>query len=194
MTQAPGPLDRIDPELRRLLLALARRALEVFLEDGKEVTPPGADSRHEATQGLFVTLRHGGDLRGCIGLLQSTVPLTQLVQECAVAAARDPRFTPLSREELPLTSIEISILGEKRVILEPGDLRLGKEGLLISLEGRRGLLLPQVATERSLDALHFFEETCAKAGLHSNAWRTGATVEAFAAEVFADSAAGSSDA
>jgi uncharacterized protein (TIGR00296 family) len=92
----------------------------------------------------------------------------------------------LRREELSHTSIEISLLGPKRTILEPQELRLGVEGLIISQEGRRGLLLPQVATERGWDALQFFEETCAKAGLKPDAWRTGATVVAFQAEVFTD--------
>jgi AmmeMemoRadiSam system protein A len=168
------------------VLALARRTLEAYLETGSEPASLRTNRSGCPSEGVFVTLRRDGDLRGCVGLLQSSASLEQLVQECAVAAARDPRFVPLRREELPHTSIEISLLGPKRTILEPKELRLGVEGLIVSQEGRRGLLLPQVATERGWDALQFFEEACAKAGLHPDAWRTGATVVAFQAEVFTD--------
>src|SRR6266850_4166341 len=114
MTSPPDALGRIDCRLRESLLALARRALEDYLVRRVEATARPIEPSHEETRGLFVTLKHRGDLRGCIGLLQAPVPVADLVQQCAVAAARDPRFSPLTLEELPRTRIEISILGPTR--------------------------------------------------------------------------------
>lgn len=180
----PGGVRRIGIEMRNELLALARLALEMFLGEGREFPAPAADRITGENEGVFVTLRHRGDLRGCIGLLRAPEPLPELVQHCAVAASRDPRFPPLKLQELPGTSIEISVLGPARAILGPEEFRAGEEGLIVTLGRRKGLLLPQVAKERDWDAVRFLEETCVKAGLPRNAWRSGAKVEAFPAEVF----------
>src|SRR5208282_3435783 len=66
------------------------------------------------------------------------------------------------------------------------EIEIGRHGLLISERGRRGLLLPQVPVERGWDATTFLEQTCRKAGLPLDAWRAGATIEAFTAEIFSD--------
>src|SRR5205809_1147422 len=63
---------------------------------------------------------------------------------------------------------------------------IGKHGLLISMAGHRGLLLPQVPAEHGWDRITFLEQTCKKAGLPLNGWQTGAKLEAFTAEVFGD--------
>jgi len=175
----------MNDERRSEMLALARLTLRRFLEG----TAPGAVAApgEEASEGgVFVTLRHRGRLRGCVGMLQSGVPISTLVAHCAVAAATDSRFDSLREDELAETAIEITLLDRARRIQEPDDFMPGVEGLIVSRGGRRGLLLPQVAAERGWDAARFLEETCMKAGLSRDAWRSGATIEAFGAEVFGE--------
>jgi AmmeMemoRadiSam system protein A len=103
------------------------------------------------------------------------------------AALDDPRFDPIGPRELAELSFEISVLGPLRRVERPakaGSFEIGVDGLVVSMGPRSGLLLPQVATEHGFDRIGFLEEACAKAGLPRDAWRSGAEVYAFAAEVF----------
>jgi AmmeMemoRadiSam system protein A len=174
-------------EERHILLRLARQALESGVRGGnlnEEVS--GLPAALLAPQGAFVTLHEEGQLRGCIGHVRGDEPLYKTVRECAVAAAlSDPRFPPVTPEEIPLMNIEISVLSELQVVA-PEQVEVGKHGLFISQGRRRGLLLPQVAVEWMWDRERFLEETCLKAGLAADAWRHGATIEAFTAEVFGE--------
>jgi AMMECR1 domain-containing protein len=118
--------------------------------------------------GAFVTIKHGGRLRGCIGTLQCHRPLPEEVRRVAISAAReDPRF--------PLEPIDP---------LDPAAFEIGRHGLVVEQGHRRGLLLPQVATERGWDREEFLSQTSVKAGLAPEAWRHGARVYRFAGDVF----------
>ncbi|HVA00681.1 MAG TPA: AmmeMemoRadiSam system protein A [Terriglobia bacterium] len=174
-------------EERQILLRLARQALESGVaRENLNAEIPGLPAALLAPQRAFVTLHQHGRLRGCIGHVRGDEPLYQAVRECAIAAAlSDPRFPPVAPEEIPLMNIEISVLSEPRVV-SPEQVEVGKHGLLISRGRRRGLLLPQVAVEWHWDREKFLEETCLKAGLPADAWRRGATIEAFTAEVFGE--------
>ncbi len=172
---------------QQLLLRLARQVLEAgvrgeplpVLED-----PPGALREN---CGAFVTLRKGTRLRGCIGYVERLRPLSQTVRECTLAAAcRDPRFKPVSANELPDLRLEISVLSPFADIT-PEEIEIGRHGLLVSRGPLRGLLLPQVAVEWKWDRERFLAETCLKAGLEEDAWRHGARTQAFTAQVFAES-------
>jgi AmmeMemoRadiSam system protein A len=179
----------LSPESRTDLLGLARGTLEAHFR-GKP-PPRLASDRAEAfgqARGLFVTLRKKGELRGCIGTIAPTGDLTRCVSEYALRAAlEDPRFAPLTAEELPLCGIEISVLSSPRAIEGPGEIEIGRDGLILELRGRRGLLLPQVAEEWGFDAARFLAEVARKAGLPPEAWRdAGARVWAFRAEVFSE--------
>jgi AmmeMemoRadiSam system protein A len=111
-------------------------------------------------------------------------PLYQTVRECALAAAlSDPRFPPVKPEEVPTLTIEISVLGSLEDIA-PEQVEVGRHGLFISRRSHRGLLLPQVAAEWRWDRQRFLEETCLKAGLPRHAWRNGARIQAFTAQIF----------
>jgi hypothetical protein len=114
--------------------------------------------------------------------------LTQVVAHCARAAAlEDPRFDPVSPDELDGIEIEISVLSPLKTIA-PAEIEAGKHGLMVSHAGQRGVLLPQVATELDWGAERFLEETCVKAGLGRDAWKDPATrICAFTAEVFSES-------
>jgi uncharacterized protein len=137
--------------------------------------------------GAFVSLHVGNDLRGCIGYLERDLPLIQVVERCAVSAAiSDPRFPSLSATEWSRTTIEISVLGPIDPVAEIGEIEVGRHGLVAEHGQRRGLLLPQVATECGWSREEFIEHTCRKAGLPKDAWQYGATLYKFEAEVFGE--------
>jgi AmmeMemoRadiSam system protein A len=101
------------------------------------------------------------------------------------AATRDPRFAPLAARDLPTLTIDVSVLAPARRIRDSAEIELGRHGLEIRRGPRRGLLLPQVATDHDLDRETFLAETCRKAGLPAGAWREADTeIWAFEAEVF----------
>ena len=126
------------------------------------------------------------ELRGCVGYVLPTCPVYRAVAETARAAAFDDnRFWPVTIEEAPHLEIELSILSPPQPI-RPEEIEVGRHGLLISWHGQRGLLLPQVPVEHAWDRTTFLEQTCRKAGLPSDAWQKGATIEAFTAEVFGE--------
>jgi AmmeMemoRadiSam system protein A len=171
------------------LLRLARGTLEAHFRG--EAPPRLASDRAEAfgqSRGLFVTLRKGGELRGCIGTLAPTGDLTRVIPTYALQAAfEDPRFAPLRAEELPDCQIEVSVLTAPQETEGPEQIEIGRDGLIIEMGGRRGLLLPQVATEWAFDRERFLAEVSRKAGLPPDAWRRpDARLWTFQAEVFSE--------
>ena len=176
----------LDESQRKGLLGIARRALEGYVEAGKIPTEEGARGRLAAPGAAFVTLTKNRRLRGCIGYTEAVAPLFKVVQECAVAAAtEDPRFPPVSPKELPFLCIEISVLTPLFPIL-PDEVEVGRHGLMVAQGRMRGLLLPQVPVEWGWDRETFLDQACVKAGLPPSAWRHGATLRAFTAEVFGE--------
>jgi AmmeMemoRadiSam system protein A len=111
---------------------------------------------------------------------------TTLQQAAVSAATDDPRFPPLTPEELEEISIEISVLSPLKRISNIDEIEVEKHGLVIVAEGRSGLLLPQVATEAGWDRQQFLEAVCRKAGLPEDAWMQGATLYTFTAIVFGE--------
>ena len=135
----------------------------------------------------FVTLKINGQLRGCIGRLQSEEPISETVAEMARSAAfSDPRFPPLTQDEFENISVEISRLSEFFPI-DAGDVVVGTHGLMLSLGYRSGLLLPQVPGEQGWDRETFLSGLCRKSGLPDGSWENpDAILEAFTAEVFGE--------
>jgi AmmeMemoRadiSam system protein A len=126
------------------------------------------------------------ELRGCVGYVLPTCAVFRAVAETARAAAFDDnRFSPVTQEEAPHLEVELSILSPPQPV-RAEEIEVGRHGLLISWQGRRGLLLPQVPVERGWDRTTFLEQTCRKAGLPRDAWHRGAMIEAFTAEVFGE--------
>jgi uncharacterized protein len=141
-------------------------------------------------RGAFVTLHNHGDLRGCIGHIEANQPLGNVVARCAVAAcSADPRFPPITHVELAEIDIEISLLGPLEPIEGPADVAVGRHGLVVEEGWKRGLLLPQVATEWHWDAETFLAQACHKAGLPRDAWKRGAALWRFEADVFGEAGA-----
>jgi AmmeMemoRadiSam system protein A len=189
-SERPGPeivskSAEYSPAERALLLRLAHHSIEAALEERDlDLTPP---SEHLAEfRGAFTTLHLAGRLRGCIGYVFPTEPLYQTVAETAKAAAfDDPRFGPVTQTESPALKIEISVLSPLRPVA-PEEVVVGNHGLVVKQGNRRGLLLPQVPVEWDWSREMFLTQTCLKASLDPDAWRHGAEIQAFTAEVFGE--------
>ena len=137
--------------------------------------------------GAFVSLHRRGGLRGCIGQPEPRDHLGEVVVHCARAAAlEDPRFAPVQPDELPTIDVEVSVLTPPVLVADVATIVVGRHGLIVSRDGRRGLLLPQVAVEWGWTRDEFLAHTCRKAGLPADAWRRGAEVFAFEAEIFSE--------
>lgn len=168
------------------LLALARRAVDARVTGGPPVGPDPMDL--PAASGVFVTIKRAGVLRGCLGTLEIDGRLEIEVARCAAdSASEDPRFDAVGRDELRDLHLELSVLGPlERIEPSPAAFTVGVHGLVVEQGHRRGLLLPQVATEWGWTPDQFLRQTCVKAGLPPDAWQRGATVYRFDAEVFGD--------
>jgi len=170
---------------RSVLLHLAHDAIVSALE-GREISLEPPTPHLAEPRGAFTSLYLHGQLRGCVGYVVPVSSVYRTVAETAQAAAfEDTRFPPVTREEAPELKVELSILSPPQLVAAEA-VRVGHHGLLISMHGQRGLLLPQVPTEHGWDRITFLEQTCRKAGLPMNAWQRGAALEAFTAEVFGE--------
>jgi AmmeMemoRadiSam system protein A len=172
---------------KRALVSLAREAVKRAA--GAPAASPDVGGGFPEASGAFVTLKREGRLRGCIGTLECRRPLPEEIARVAASAAReDPRFTPLTAAELDGLDVELSVLGPLEEIdpHDAGAIQIGRHGLVVEQGRRRGLLLPQVATEWGWDREQFLSQTSVKAGLAADAWRHGARVYRFDAEVFGD--------
>jgi AmmeMemoRadiSam system protein A len=180
-------LPPLSSDERRQLLLLARTFLTEVIQHNRIPELPPLSGRSAEPAGAFVTLHCRGRLRGCVGLPSANLSLGETVAQAAIGAARnDPRFPPICAEEVVEVEIEISVLSEARLI-SPGAVEIGRHGLIVVRGSSRGLLLPQVATERGWTALRFLNETCLKAGLPADVWLDSETqVLAFEAEVFSE--------
>ena len=169
------------------LLSIARSSIIAAVSQGARFDPgPGIGALAERA-GAFVTIHYRGKLRGCVGQPESRDSLAETVSHCAaMAALEDDRFRPVSAEEIPELSIDISVLSPMRLI-RPEEIEIGRHGLFILLGSARGLLLPQVAVEHHLTTEQFLAETCRKAGLPRDAWKSpAAKILGFAAEIFSE--------
>jgi AmmeMemoRadiSam system protein A len=170
---------------RTLLLRLAHGSILSALERRQISFDPPTPHLSEP-RGCFTSLYLHAQLRGCVGYVLPRAPVYRAVAETACAAAfEDTRFPPVKLEEARDLEIELSILTPPQPISAEA-VEIGRHGLLISLAGQRGLLLPQVPVEHHWDRITFLQQTCRKAGLPENAWEKGAKIEAFTAEVFGD--------
>lgn len=180
---------------RNRLLSIARRSIEDVLDGRRpQVELAELDECLRQPSGAFVSLHtKDGDLRGCIGSIHAVAPLCHAVSSNAINAAfRDPRFFPVVREELPNLHIEISVMSPLEMVKDVDEIMVGRDGLIISRGAQAGLLLPQVATEYGWDRETFLRQTCAKAGLPYDAWRSSqCRIERFSAEVFSEQLADS---
>lgn len=176
-------------EEKRELLALARDAIDSALRNRPVTKKPALYAAFQQHCGLFVTLRIEGQLRGCIGCIESLQPLADAIPDMAVKAAlEDPRFPPLVPAELERATLEISILSPLHRVANVEEIEIGKHGLMLELGECRGLLLPQVAVEYEWDVVGFLVAVSKKAGLPDSVWKDPqAMIHVFTAEVIHES-------
>ena len=174
-----------DPQ-KHALVDLARRSVIATVTGS---APPAFSTPVPDASGVFVTIKRRGELRGCLGTLQCHRGLAGEIIRCAAdAATEDPRFPPVSVDELAELEVEVSVLGPLAPIdpHDPNAFVIGRHGLVAERGFRRGLLLPQVATEWGWTAEQFLRQTCLKAGLEPDAWQRDARISRFEAEVIGE--------
>ena len=179
----------LNAEERKAALELARLTVETYVRTGKRPVWNKRLPGLEKPLGAFVTLRENGELRGCIGRFEPDIPLSQVIIEMAIAAAtEDHRFPPVSDKELGEIDYEISVLSPLRKVKSWKEIELGRHGVEVARGFRRGVYLPQVATETGWDLDTFMSSLCAhKAGLPADAWKDPQTdIYVFTAQVFSD--------
>ncbi|GHU92917.1 hypothetical protein FACS189479_03160 [Spirochaetia bacterium] len=187
----------INREEQQTLLADAREAITARLEGrspqyrrSPELAGAIAGGHSALSQpcGAFVTLHLGKNLRGCIGRMTAAWPLEKTVQTMALEAAfSDPRFPPLSANELDRCVIEISALSPMEKCLDPRSVKVGVHGLYLVHRGRSGVLLPQVPVEQGWDLDEYLDYICVKAGLPPHSYEAqGTELYTFTATVFGE--------
>ncbi|NIP38862.1 MAG: AmmeMemoRadiSam system protein A [Candidatus Dadabacteria bacterium] len=183
----PDSDPRLTEDDKKTLTKIARNTLKSFLETNE--IPEVISDRPSllVPRATFVTLRNSssGDLRGCKGEIFPSRPLAQAVQHTAISSATsDPRFVEVTAGELDDISIEISVLKPIRPI-KPGEVVIGKHGLIAVKGDNTGVLLPHVPVIYNLDKETYLKEICLKAGLSENALEDNDTaLYGFEAEVF----------
>ncbi len=173
---------------KKILIDIVLKAIQSRLDGKVALAPAGLSPALLEEKGAFVTLKKRGRLRGCIGYIEGRRPLWQAVAELAVASAfSDHRFPPLGRDELKDISVEISVLSPLKEITDVNEIIVGSHGLYLKRGLNSGLLLPQVAAEHKWDRETFLSETCCKAGLPPDSWRSHQTRKyCFTADIFDD--------
>jgi len=162
----------LTPKEQAILLDIARQAVIDCVRGGSDYVEPREEQALNVRRGCFVTIKQRGQLRGCIGNFQSELPLFKEVAAMACASAiRDPRFYPMKEQDLDDFTIEISVLSSLKKIDEIEQIVIGRHGIYLEKGYYRGVLLPQVATERRWDRHTFLKQTCLKAGLAADAWK-----------------------
>ena len=189
VTEKEEEADMFSREQKEELLKIARDTIRHYLETGKRLDVKAGDKALEQDMGAFVTLHERGQLRGCIGHMAATRPLYLTVRDMAISAAtEDPRFPPVTLEELNDIDVEISALSPMKKIDDYNEIEMGKHGVMVKSGWRSGVYLPQVADETGWDREHFMSSLCAhKAGISPDAWKTGdCEIYVFTAEVFGE--------
>ncbi|MCK5707311.1 MAG: AmmeMemoRadiSam system protein A [Candidatus Aureabacteria bacterium] len=177
----------LNEDNKKELLRIARESLDSYLKDGNEKEFSVESEILKEKMGAFVTLKNKGNLRGCIGYIIGVKPIFETVAEMAInAGTRDTRFSPVTASELAEIRFEISVLTPFEKIDSIDEIEVGKHGLYIKKGFYSGLLLPQVATEYGWDRDEFLKHVCQKAGLGMDAWKQGAEIFIFSAQVFGE--------
>lgn len=188
-----SPCTVLSAPERACLREVARRSVAAAVRGGPPVDALAIARDHGLAgspallepRGAFVTLKADGRLRGCIGMIEGRRPLLQAVADNAAAAAvEDPRFDAVTPDEASNLELEVSALTPLRDVAGPDRIVLGRHGILLAKSGRQAVFLPQVAPEQGWDLPTTLSHLCRKAGLPAEAWREGARLRVFEADVF----------
>jgi AmmeMemoRadiSam system protein A len=179
--------NTLSKDQQNFLLDVAHRAITHYLDKGETPAIETEDVVLREKRGAFVTLKVDDQLRGCIGYPIPHKPLIETIIDCAIAAAsQDYRFPSIGSAELDRLSVEISILTLPRAVEDVSEIKIGDHGIIISKGLSKGLLLPQVPVEWDWDLETYLNHGCLKAGLPEDAWKKGAKIEIFSAQIFSD--------
>jgi len=190
----------MDSELSEIeqkkLLDFARQAVETYVKTGKIIEVEENNPNLNQHRGAFVTLQKNGELRGCIGIFSTQggpasggEPLYKTVIDMAISAAvHDPRFNPVNKDELDKLEYEVSVLSPLQKVNSYKDVEIGKHGVEIVKNSKKGVFLPQVATENNWDKETFLSILCSqKAGLSADCYKDKNTeIYVFTAQIFGD--------
>ena len=183
-------MNYYDDKERKYMLELARNSMVYALKNKKEFAPEKpSDPKLNEQRAVFVTLKIDGELRGCIGSMVATEPLYQAVAGMAFSAAfKDPRFSPVTENDLKLIDIEISVLTPMQKVSSWKELKVGIDGVYIKKGYRSGVFLPQVATETGWDLETFLSNLCThKAGLPADCYKDPTTeIYKYQVELFSE--------
>jgi AmmeMemoRadiSam system protein B/AmmeMemoRadiSam system protein A len=172
---------------KKALLAYVRETLARKLSRQTVPVAQGLSPGVQQERGVFVTLKKRGNLRGCIGRMIPDKPLPELVGAVALQSAlEDPRFRPVTLDELKDLEIEISVLTPMAPVPGADHIVVGRDGVLIRKGGRSAVFLPQVAPEQGWGRAEMLEHLCLKAGLPPGSWKEGAKLLTFQAVVFSE--------
>jgi AmmeMemoRadiSam system protein A len=184
-----GEEDMLSQSQKKRLLEIARQSISDYLSSVKRTEFKEDDPALNAKNGAFVTLHKQGSLRGCIGSFTSSEPLYKVIASMAIESATgDPRFKPVTKEELGDIKIEISVLTEPKLIDDWRKIKLGTDGVIVRRGFASGVFLPQVATETGWGLEEFLSQLCwQKAGLSPDAYKdTKTQIYTFQAYVFSE--------
>ncbi len=181
-------MNNLTKEQKRFLIGVARKSVESAVKGISEKPPFTDDPVLNESRGAFVTLKKNGELRGCIGYVVPIKPLYLAIWDVAKEAAiNDPRFPPVTEDELEYLSYEISVLTPLYRVHSHDEIRVGRDGLLMKKGLYSGLLLPQVPVEEGWNLKEFLAYTCLKAGLAPDCYKDPLVeIYRFEAEVFSD--------
>ena len=188
VSEMPAAADQtLSPTDKKALLAFARETISGYLTTQMVPLPRGFSPAALEPRGVFVTLKKRGNLRGCIGRMVPDRPLATLVGAMALQAAfEDPRFRPVTAQELSDLEIEISVLTPMKPVSGPEAIVVGRDGVLLQKGGRSAVFLPQVAPEQGWGRDEMLDNLSQKAGLAASAWREGTQFSTFQALVFGE--------
>lgn len=164
-------------------LDIARKTINLWVLSREKYVPLKYPGSFDEKAGVFTSIHTYPklELRGCIGYPEPFMPLIRSLINSAVHVTRDPRFPPLTKDELGRVVVEVSILTRPEHIKAKspegmaGKIKIGRHGLIVRKWTLSGLLLPQVATEHKMSPEKFLEQTCVKACLSKDDWKDPAT-------------------
>jgi uncharacterized protein len=187
-------MELLTPDEGRMALTHARHVLMEHVS-GEKYSEPVFPRIFSAKRGVFVTLSKHGNLRGCIGFPYAVMQLAAAIRSAACSAAsEDPRFSPVTPDELSNIEVEVTVLTEPEILNVKPEMRdsaveIGKHGLIVKGYGRSGLLLPQVPVEWGWNTREFLDNACMKAGLPKNCWHEESVqISTFEGQIFSERA------
>lgn len=160
------------------LIQIARENIIYYLKNRQMLSVDDTFPEFQEKRGVFVTLKKHETLRGCIGYPEPIYPLINALLDSSISAAvRDPRFPPVTAEEMNDITVEVTVLTKpQKIDPDPQNVTIGEDGLMVEKGMFKGILLPQVPVEWEWNAEEFLCQTCIKAGLPPDCWLDGDTI------------------